>query len=136
MALGLIQLCQGQLTIMPLSSRDVEEIHNKPFKKPWYIGFFIAIIRLLAKIPYINNKLNNSSGGLSGRIFSCWERKDYKKATQIAIDALERFRHKKDKFVPGMEHQYWWQFMKLGVDSAKNIEEKVLKDKLISMANG
>jgi len=118
-----------------LSSRDIEEINKRPFKEPWFAGFFVGIVRLLAKIPYIRNKINNSSGGLSGSIFSCWQKNDYKKATQISIYALELFRNKKDRLVPGMEHHTWWQFMKHGVDSAKHIEDTELKEKLISLAN-
>ena len=120
---------------MSLSSRDIEEIEKEPLREPRFSGFFIGIIRLLSKIPYIRKKLNNSSGGLSGSIFSCWENKDYTKATQISIYALERFRNKKNRFVPGMEHHNWWSFMKHGVDSAKHIEDFELIDKLMSLAN-
>jgi len=120
---------------MSLSSRDVEEIESEPFKEPRFTKFFIWLIRQFARIPYIQNKINNSSGGLSGSIFRCWECNDYTKATNIAIHALERFRHKKDKLCPGMEHHNWWSFMKHGVDSAKRIEDKELKEKLIIFAN-
>lgn len=120
---------------MSLSSRDVEEIENEPLKEPRFTGFFVGVIRLLAKIPYVKKKLNNSSGGLAGSIFSSWESKDYKRATEISIYALERFRHKKDRLVPHMAHHNWWSFMKHGVDSAKHIEDKDLKDKLVTLAS-
>ena len=120
---------------MTLSSKDIEEIENKPFKEPRGTGLIIGFIRLLSKIPFIRRKLNNSMGGTAGRIFSCWEREDYKRATEISIEALERFKNKKDLCGPDMSHHHWWSFMKHGVDSAKHIEEKDLKEQLIAMAN-
>ena len=119
---------------MSLSSRDMEEIEKKPFKEPWFTGIFIGIFRLIAKIPFIRRKLNNSIGGLSGNIFSCWEKQDYKKATEISIYALERFRCKKDRWFPDMMHHHWWSFVKHGVDSAKHIDVQELNEKLISLA--
>jgi hypothetical protein len=119
---------------MTLSSREIEEIHKEPFKKPRFTGFFVGLLRFIAKIPYIRNKINNSVGGLSGSIFKCWEKKDYKQATEISIFALERFRHKKGG--PAiLVHHHWWEFMKYGVQSAKHIDDSELKNKLISLAN-
>jgi len=120
---------------MSLTSRDIEKIRKRPFKEPRFTAFFIWVIRLFSKIPYIRKKINNSAGGLSGSIFRCWSKKDYKKATEISIFALERFRNKKDWLGPDMQHHNWWQFMKHGVDSAKNIDEPELKSKLIIIAD-
>lgn len=120
---------------MSLSSRDIEKLSKASFKEPRFSGFFIGLLRLLAKIPYIRKRINNSPGGYSGRIFYYWEKNDYKKATQIAIYALAQLRNKKSRFIPETDHHYWWQLMKHGVESATHIDEKAPKDKLIALAN-
>ena len=120
---------------MSLTSRDVEEINRKPFKEPLFTGVFVSIARLLMKIPPLKKYISESMGGLSGRIFRCWEREEYEKATIIAIHALEKYRNKKSKLLPFMDHYHWWGFMKHGVDSAKYIENEELRSKLIEYAS-
>ena len=120
---------------MSLTSRDVEEIEREPFKEPRFTGFFVSIVRLLMKIPLFKKYISESSGGLSGRIFRYWESKDYESATKIAIHALEKYRNKKSKILPFMDHHNWWSFMKHGVDSAKHIDSEELRSKLIEYAN-
>ena len=120
---------------MSLKSRDIEEIERKPFKEPPFTKFFVTAIKLLAKIPPIKKRIAESVGGLSGSIFSCWEKQEYEKATQIAIHALEIYRIKKSRFLPFMDHHHWWSFMKHGVDSAKHTKNGELQEKLVEYAN-
>src|SRR3989344_1271724 len=120
---------------MPLTSRDIEKITRQPFKEPSFTRFFVSLIRLIEKIPPVKRYIADSAGGLSGRIFRCWENKEYEKATQIAIYALGKYRQKKSKLLPFMHHHTWWSFMKHGVDSAKMIENDELREKLIEFAN-
>ena len=119
---------------MSLTRKDVEEIERKPFKEPPFTNFFVSMLRLLSKIPPIKKYLNESIGGLNGRIFRLWETKEYEEATKIAIFGLEKYRHKKSKILPFMDHHHWWQLMKHGVDSATNTDNQELKDKLIEYA--
>ena len=120
---------------MSLTSREIEEVEKEPFKEPRFTNSFVSLFRLLAKIPIIKTYIANSSGGLSGRIFRCWDEKNYEKASEIAIYALERFRNKKSWFLPFMNHHNWWQFMKHGVNSAKWVENEETKEKFIEVAN-
>ena len=119
---------------MSLTSRQIEEVDKKPFKEPRFTNFFVSLIRFLSKIPFIRTYIDNSSGGLSGRIFRCWDEKNYEKACDIAIYALEKFRYKKSWFLPFMDHHNWWNFMKHGVESAKWIENEEIKENLINIA--
>ncbi len=73
-------------------------------------------------------------GGLSGSIFRCQRSGDYSKATETAIYALEKYRHKKSRFLPEMDHHHWWSFMRNAVESAKQIDDYELKEKLINLA--
>ena len=118
---------------MPLTSRDIEKIRSKPLKAPPFTKFVVAVLRLVAKLPPVNRYISESVGGLSGRIFRCWEKREYEKATNIAIYALEKYRNKTNN--PVMDHHHWWSFMKYGVDSAKYIENEELREKLIEYAN-
>jgi hypothetical protein len=120
---------------MSLTSKDIEEIKSKPFKEPRLTRTLLAVLRLLAKIPPIKNFIAESSGGISGRIFRCWDNKEYEKATQLAIHALEKYRNKTSRFMPFMDHHNWWQFMKHGVDSASHINDENLREKLVTYAN-
>jgi len=119
---------------MPLSSRDIEDIGCGPFKEPWFTKCFGGMLRLLLKIPPFKRYLLETAGGLSGSIFRCWKQKEFQEATEIAIHALQKFRNKKSKILPMMDHHHWWSFMKLGVDSANNIENEELEEKLITLA--
>ncbi len=78
---------------MSLTRKEIEEIEQKPFKEPPLTNFFVGTIRLLSKIPPIKKYLNESIGGLSGRIFQYWENKKYEKATKVALFALENDRY-------------------------------------------
>jgi hypothetical protein len=119
---------------MSLTRKDIEEIERKPFKEPPFTNFFVSMLRFLSKIPPVKRYLNESIGGLSGRIFRLWETKEYEEATKVAIFGIEKYRHKKSKTLPFMDHHHWWQLMKHGVDSAKNTDNQELKDKLIEYA--
>jgi hypothetical protein len=119
---------------MSLTRKDIEEIERKPFKEPLFTNFFVSMLRFLSKIPPVKRYLNESIGGLNGRIFRLWEAKDYEEATKVAIFGLGKYRHKKSKMLPFMDHHHWWQLMKHGVDSAKNTDKQELKDKLIDYA--
>lgn len=120
---------------MSLSSRDVEKINRAPLKKPRLTGFFVSIARILMKFPPFKKRIAESVGGLNGRIFRCWEREEYEEAARIAIHALEKFRNRKSKVSPFLDHHHWWQFMKHGVDSAKHISDEELRSKLTDYAN-
>ena len=120
---------------MPLKSRDIEEIEGKPFKEPLFTKIFVASIQLLAKIPPIKKYMAESVGGFSGSIFSCWEKREYEKATQIAIHALEKYRNKKSRLFHFMSHHHWWSFMQYGVDSARHIKNEELRERLVQYAN-
>jgi hypothetical protein len=120
---------------MSLKSRDIEEIEGKPFKEPPFTKFLVASIQLLAKIPPIKKRMAESVGGLSGRIFRCWEKQEYEKATRIAIQALEKYRNKKSRIFHFMDHHNWWSFMKYGVDSVRHIKNEELRERLIQYAN-
>ncbi len=119
---------------MSLTRKEIEEIEQKPFKEPPLTNFFVGTIRLLSKIPPIKKYLNESIGGLSGRIFRYWEKKEYEKATKVALFALEKYRNKKSKFLPFMDHHHWWSFVKYGVDSAKYTEDIEHRNILIKYA--
>ena len=119
---------------MPLSSRDIEEIEKAPLKEPRLTGFLLFIFRILMKFPPTRKRMAESVGGLNGRIFRCWKRKEYEEATRIAIHALEKFRNKKSKILPFMNHHHWWQFMQHGVDSANHIANEELRAKLMDCA--
>ena len=119
---------------MALSSRDLEEARSKPFKEPWFTRGALLLVRLIKKIPYFRRKIDNSMGGLSGSIFRCQRNGDHLKATKIAIYALEKFRYKRSRIVPGMEHHNWWSFMRYAVESAKQIDDYELKENLIDLA--
>jgi len=120
---------------MSLSSREIEEVEKEPYKETRFTNFFVSLVRFLTKVPIIRTYIANSSGGLSGSIFSCWDQKNYEKACNIAIYALEKFRNKKSLFLSFMDHHNWWQFMKHGVDSAKWVENDEIKEKFIEFAN-
>ena len=119
---------------MSLTRKDIEEVERKPFKEPPFTNFFVSVLRLISKISPIKKYLNESIGGLNGRIFRLWENKEYEAATKVAIFGLEKYRHKKSKILPFMDHHHWWQLMKHGVDSATNTDNQELKDKLIEYA--
>jgi len=120
---------------MPLSSRDIEDVERKPFKEPKFTKFFLTVFRLITKVPPIKKYLSETVGGFSGNIFRCWEKGEYENATKIAIRALGKYRNKKSKLLPFMDHHHWWSLMKHGVDSAKNIENINLREKLVEYAN-
>ena len=122
-------------TSMPLKSSDIERLERTPFKEPPFVKFLLAGLQLLITIPPIKKLLAESTGGLSGRIFRCWEKQEYEKATRIAIRALEKYRNKKSRFFYFMDHHDWWSFMTYGVDSAKHIKNEELREKLIQYAN-
>lgn len=119
---------------MSLNSRDIEEIQRKPFKEPRFTGFFLSLVRLLMKVPPIKKAIAESAGGLSGSIFRYWDAKNYEKAAEIAIYALEKYRNRTSKLMPYMDHHNWWGFMKHGVDSARYVENDELRKKLIEYA--
>lgn len=120
---------------MSLTSKDIEEIESKPFKEPRLIKILLTVLRPIAKIPPIKKLISESVGGLDGSIFRSWEKHEYEKATEIAIHALEKFRNRKSRFLPFMDHHNWWQFMKFGVDSASHINNEHLREKLVTYAN-
>jgi hypothetical protein len=120
---------------MSLSRKDIERIEQTPFKEPPFTKYFVGILRILSKFPPIKKRLDESIGGLSGRIFRHWDKKEYEEATNVAIFGLEKYRDKKSKSLPFMDHHHWWQLMKNGVDSAKYIDNLELKQKLIDLAN-
>lgn len=119
---------------MSLTRKAVEKIERKPFNEPPLTNFFVSMLRLLTKIPPIKKYLNESIGGLNGRIFRLWETREYEEAAMVAIFGLEKYRHKKSKILPFMDHHHWWQLMRHGVDSATNTDNQELKDKLIEYA--
>lgn len=119
---------------MTLSSKDLEGIDCKPVKDSWFIRFAASLVRLARKIPYLRKKINESEGGLSGAIFRSQARGDHVQATRIAIFALEKYRHKKNRWLSGMEHHRWWSFMQHAVESAGQTDDASLKEKLIALA--
>ncbi len=120
---------------MSNTSRDVESRAGKPFKEPRFTNFFVALIRLLEKIPAIRKYSNESYGGLHGAIFHNWDIKNYEKATRIAIFGLKKHRNKKSKILPpAIDHHDWWSLMRDGVDSARHISNSGLKENLIEQA--
>lgn len=120
---------------MSLTSRDVEEITNKSSKEPRFTSFFVALLRLLEKIPAFRKHSAESYGGLHGAIYHNWDRGDYVKATRIAIFGLKKHRHKKSRFLPpAIDHSYWWSLMRDGADSARHISNSELKETLIDQA--
>jgi len=120
---------------MSLTSKDIEAIKSKPFKEPRLTKTLLAVLRPLVKIPPIKKLIAESAGGLSGRIFRLQEKKEYEEATQVAIYALVKYRNKKSRFLPFMDHHNWWQFMKYGVDSASHMNNENLREKLVTYAN-
>jgi len=53
---------------MSLSRKDIERIEQTPFKEPPFTKYFVGILRILSKFPPIKKRLDESIGGLSGRI--------------------------------------------------------------------
>ncbi|MEH6542700.1 MAG: hypothetical protein V7721_02055 [Porticoccaceae bacterium] len=119
---------------MTLSSRDLEEARSKPFKETWFTSGALFLVRLIKKIPYFKRKIDESMGGLSGAIFRCQDSGDHLRATKIAVYAIEKFRNKKDRFFPFMAHHHWWQFMTHAAESAGQIDDHELREKLIHLA--
>jgi hypothetical protein len=120
---------------MLLNSSDIEKAESSPPNEPSLINFFVAAIKILMKVPPIKMFVSESVGGFSGKIFCCWEQDEYEKATHIAIHALKKYRNKKSRFLPFMDHHHWWSFMKHGVDSAKHIKNEGYRERLIEYAN-
>jgi len=119
---------------MSLKRRDIERIEQEPFNEPPFTKFFVGMLRLISKAPIISKYLNESIGGINGRIFRHQRNKEYKEATEVALFGLEKYRHKKSLFLSFMDHHHWWQLMKHGVDSASNTDNADLKDQLIKYA--
>lgn len=124
---------------MSITKKDIESIQesiqSKPLKLPAIINFIFSVLSPISKIPAIRKYIENSSGGLNGQIFRHWNKQEYDEATKVTIKGLEKYRNKKSLLTPFMDHHTWWQFMELGVDSAKNSNNFELKDKLIEHAN-
>ncbi len=131
---GLVNIAVRATKNMSLTRKDVEDIEREPFKEPPFTSFFISLLRLLSKIPPIKKYLNESIGGLNGRIFRLWKTKEYEEATKVAIFGLEKYRRRKSKMLPFMDHHHWWQLMKHGAESATNSDNQELRDKLIDYA--
>ena len=119
---------------MALSSRDLEKARNKPFKEPWFTRGALFLVRLIKKIPYFRKMIDDSMGSLSGSIFRCQRNGDHTKATEIGIYALEKYRYKKSRILPEMDHHHWWSFMRHAVESAKQVDDNELKEKLVNLA--
>jgi len=120
---------------MTLSRKDIEEVEQTPFKEPPFTKLFVGLIRLASKIPAINKYLNESYGGLNGRIYRHWRYKEYTEAANIALFGLKKYRNKKSKTTPFMDHHHWWSLMKDATDSARCIDNEEIKQELIDMAN-
>ena len=120
---------------MSLKRRDIEDIEKEPCKEPPFTKFFVGLVRLVSRVPMFKKRLDESLGGLSGRIFHHQRNKEYKEATEIVLFGLEKYRHKKSIFLPSMDHHDWWQLMKYGVDSASSTDNADLKGKLIEYAD-
>lgn len=120
---------------MPLSSRDIENIHSQPSKEPAFGNIFLAFFRLLSKIPFISDFFMETSGGIAGRIFRFQAHDKHHAAAELAIHALNKFRNKKSLFLKNMEHHDWWGFMKYGVESARTLDDNELREKYIDLAN-
>ena len=119
---------------MALNSRDYESIDKEKFKEPWFTGIALFLLNLITKIPYFRKKVRESEGGLSGKIFRYQGKGMHLEATQTALFALEKFRHRKPTLIPQMHHHTWWTFMSHAVKSAKHIEQEDLKSRLIDFA--
>jgi tetratricopeptide (TPR) repeat protein len=119
---------------MSITKREIEDIKSKPFKVPIIVNFIFSILSPLSKIPAIRKYIGNSSGGLNGQIIRHCEKQEYDEATKIALRGLEKYRNKKSLLTPFMDHHTWWQFMELGVESAKNSDTIELRDKLMEYA--
>ena len=119
---------------MALSSKDLEGIEYKPIRHSRLLRLAVWLVGLVRKIPYFNKMINESEGGLSGRIFRCQADGNHAQATRLAIFALEKFRHKKSRLAPGLDHHNWWRFMQHGSQSAGQTDQAELKEKLILLA--
>ncbi len=119
---------------MTLSSRDIEKARRNSSGMPWFTGGALFLVRLIKTIPYLRRKIEDSIGGLSGTIFRYQHSDDYLNATRTAIYALEKYRHRKGRFIPEMMHHHWWSFMRHAVESASHIDDHELKEKLIDYA--
>ncbi len=102
---------------MALTSKDHEEIRSTPFKEPPFTGVALRLLRFICRIPWIKRRLNNTVGGLSGRIFRCMEDGEFNEAAAIAFYALEKYRNKNEERLGFMNHHHWWSFMRHAVDS-------------------
>lgn len=120
---------------MPLTKKEIEGIEQEPFKEPPFTNFFVGALQLFSKIPPIKKYLNESIGGLSGRIFRHWENNQNEEATEVALFALSKYRNKKIKLFPFMVHHHWWSFVKFGADSATKTKNTEQQNKLIDFAN-
>jgi len=120
---------------MSLSRKKLENIEQKPFKEPPFMNFFVGLTGLISKIPFIKSSIQESSGGLYGKIFRHRDNNDYELATEVALFALEKYRNKKSFFLEDMIHHDWWSFMQLGVEYATITDNQMHKNTLMDLAN-
>ena len=122
---------------MPLTSRNNERVRQKSITIPTYANHLFSVFFVFAKIPFVKRYISNSIGGLQGRIVRCFDDKDYKKAAEIAIHALRRYRHKKSKLFSylDIDHHHWWVFMKLAVDAARMTDSKEFHSEIVTLAS-
>jgi len=104
---------------VPLNSRDIEETLSKPSKALPGEAVLIWLVRQIGKIPYFDRRMEKSVGGLQGRIFRHWRRREYEKAAKVALEGLRLHRHKKSLITPELDHHTWWSMASHGVSCLK-----------------
>ena len=117
---------------MALTSKDHEEIRSTPFKEPPLTGVALSVLRLVSRIPWIKKRLNDSIGGLNGRIFRHRDNGEFREAVNIGFYALEKYRNKNEGRLGFMKHHNWWSFMRHTVENIEKSGESEHVEKAIA----
>lgn len=80
------------MAVMALSARDHEDLTRPPEKLLRGARLVSVILQPLLRIPCIRRRVADTVGGISGKIFRHWERKEYQAAYEAAVYALDKYR--------------------------------------------
>ncbi len=94
----------------------------------------LPLARLVVRIGIIRRAAARSVGGRLGAIFRLQRRGKYRRAADLAIEALHHYRHQPPgRFLPGGQ-DHWWSFMNQAAESLDRCDDLARCDELIEMA--